>query len=96
MRDAGFILEPAAETAQPPFSYTFSLPRHRAFCWYVRERDGRAIARANTRAGARAAIKALYRLHGEAGRTAPLKRTARAEALKPRRWTPPGEAMAHG
>lgn len=60
MKDASFALLPAAETGQPPFSYSFSLPRRRAFSWQVRDASGRAMAAANTRAGARAARLALY------------------------------------
>lgn len=59
MRNETFELWPAAQAATPPFSYQPIMSRRLSF-WRVREANGRAVGQAKTRAGARAAVRALY------------------------------------
>lgn len=97
MKDETFTLEPAAETSLPPYAYDLTVTGSRQAFWNVREGNGRRVGRANTRAGARAAILALYLRARRASGVAPMDRetlreidrAAREDALKPRRWTPP-------
>jgi hypothetical protein len=65
VRDVSFELWPAADAASPPFRYDPIMSRRVAF-WRVREANGRAIGQARTRAGARAAVLALYAARGMA------------------------------
>ncbi|MFN4176457.1 hypothetical protein [Phenylobacterium sp.] len=70
MRDESFVLDTAARDARPPFSYAFLHRRPTERCWSVRDGRNVGVGLAKTRAGARAAVRALYALagHGAAGR----------------------------
>ncbi|MDP1873613.1 hypothetical protein [Phenylobacterium sp.] len=59
MRDESFTLTRAAGDARPPFTRQYIVGRRTAF-WRIREASGRAVGMAPTRAGARAAVRALY------------------------------------
>lgn len=59
MKDEGFQLERAAGDAQPPFTLLYVARRLKAF-WQVHDASGRRVGRANTRAGARLAVRTLY------------------------------------
>jgi hypothetical protein len=63
LRNTSYELWPAAEGAQPPFAATPVMSRWVSF-WRVLAGDGRAIGEAKTRAGARAAVRALYDARG--------------------------------
>ena len=58
MRDASFTLDVGLFTPTAPFSY-----RHgpRPGIWFVTDAGGLRVATAKTRAGARLAVRALYR-----------------------------------
>ena len=59
MRDETYALEPSATEAAPPFTCSY-VPARRSAFWRIREGNGRAIGSAQTRAGARAGVRALY------------------------------------
>jgi hypothetical protein len=58
MRDTSFTLEAGLFTPAAPFSY-----RHgpRPGVWFITDANGVQVARSKTRAGARLAVRALYR-----------------------------------
>ncbi|HEY2178072.1 MAG TPA: hypothetical protein VGH15_05770 [Caulobacteraceae bacterium] len=58
MRDVAFTLTPALTPPEPPFGHA-PLPRP-PWIWIVSDGLGREVATAPTRAGARAAVRALY------------------------------------
>jgi hypothetical protein len=60
MRDASFHLDPAAAAAGPPYRYGFIDRPWPAPAWSVRDGANRQAGLARTRAGARAAVRALY------------------------------------
>lgn len=62
MRDASFTLRPGLFAPAPPF---FPVCGAKPYCWTVSDAFGSPVASARTRAGARAAVKALYANHRE-------------------------------
>jgi len=61
MRDVSFVLFPELwASAPPPFAYRFEAARPWSARWSVRDGLDREVGEARTRAGARAALRALY------------------------------------
>lgn len=82
---------------------TFTCTRSGDFTWTVRDTGGRVVARAPTRAGARAAIRHLHdRIEAQArpglsrDERRALIRAQRATALAPARWRPADRVADHG
>lgn len=64
MRDYSYVLDAeAAGSARPPFRYA-ELFRRRPPYWTIRDGRNHQVGLANTRAGARLAVRALYATTG--------------------------------
>jgi hypothetical protein len=62
VKDDSFTLEPGAAACAPPFSYQLADQPWPAPSWSIRDGRDAPIGHARTRAGARRAVRDLYRL----------------------------------